>query len=79
MRPCGWGPHDGIIALIIKDIKYAFFISFTATWGHSRKVSACKPGRELSPEIKFVSAINLRLSSFRIVRNKLLLFKLSSQ
>lgn len=44
-------------------------------WGYSKKVSTCKPGRELSSEPDHAGILLLDFSASKIVRNNCLLFR----
>lgn len=68
MKPCDWGPHDGISAFTRRD---TFFSS--AIEGHNEKTAICKPKK--SPHWGAKSAGNLTLAfpASRTMRNKFLL------
>ena len=81
MRLWGWGPSDGISALvggntIVRVLSLSIHMHWgQAIWEHSEKVTLCKSGKEGSPETKLVGTLILDFSASRAVLNKCLLFK----
>lgn len=58
MTSQGWGPHDGINAIIIRDTRelvlspspFVLIHKEELMWGHSDKEAVYKPGGKLLPE-----------------------------
>lgn len=81
MRSWGWGPHDGITALILRgtrELACSLSFSLTFTSHHVRtqqRGNHCKPGREFSPESSHAGALILDFQPSQLWENKSLLLK----
>ena len=86
---CGWGPYDGISALIRKDQSTCFLsLSYSLVPNHTqcedtvksqpskekKKKAIYKLSREVSPETESANALIWDVPAFRPMRSKCLLF-----